>query len=346
MNIKKIMLLSLLTVNLITSCSPISNESSTSSEVNKLNFKVLSPLGAPSISYACFIKDSKENVSIVQANTISSNIISSNYDAFIFDLANGINLIKNNNLDYKLVTPLTIGNCYVVATGNDIDKTISSDDNIVSFGKSATFTKIFEKVHDVKVKSEVNDVSSTPSIIKTGLYNGEKVDYVLVAEPVLTSLFSSKTSQESYYLEENLTTSWLIYSKDKGLNSGKGYSGFIQAGLFISSKLEKEEYKDDVNYFLDNIKLTVADIKTNDANLVLNDINYLVENQIISDDYFGVSSSILNKVLNKFTNPNKVINPFGFNYNGFDVNKFILEANIEGLNQIPSNLFSKFYSAS
>ncbi len=343
MNIKKISLLSLTCLSLLISCTPITSSSS-SSKVNKLNFKVLSPLGAPSIIYSSFIKDSKENVSIVQANTMASNIVSLKYDAFIFDLANGVNLIKNNNLDYKLVTPITIGNCYVVATGNDVDKTISSDDNIVSFGKSATFTKIFEKIHNVKVKSEVDSVSLTPPIVKTGKYNGEDVDYVLVAEPVLTNIFSSKSENDKYYLEENLTTSWASYSKNLGLNEQKGYTGFIQAGLFISSKLEKEEYKDDVTYFLDNIKLAVADIKSNDANLVLNDINELIEDNIISDDYFGVSSSILNKVLNKFTNPNKVINPFGFNYGGFDVNKFIKEANIDNLSQIPDNLFSKFYS--
>lgn len=334
---KKIKVLSLILLVSLTSCNSSSNG------INKLNFKILSPSGAPSIAYSSFIKESKDNISIVEPSSMASKISSKEYDAFIFDLSNACKLIKNNNLDYKLVTCLTIGNCYCVSTGNDLDNTISSDDKIVSFGSNSTFTKIFEKIHNVKVSYEVSGVSQTPSIIKTGKYNGEDIDYVLVAEPVLTSLFSSKSDNDKYTLVENVTTKWQEYSKKEGLNDSNGYSGYIQAGLFISSKLEKDEYKDDINYFLNTIKETIYDIKNNNASATLNNINEFVKSNLIEEDYFGVNYSILNKVLNSSTNPNNISNPFGFNWGDFDINKFIKESNLDGLDQIDDSLFSKYY---
>ncbi len=332
---KKITTLSLILLISLTSCN--------NTNISKLNFKILSPSGAPSICYTPFIKESKDNIDIVDPSSIVSKINSKDYDVFIFDLINAAKIIKNNNLDYKLVNVLTIGNCYVVATGNDNDKTISSDDKIVSFGTSSTFTKIFEKIHNVKVNYEVSGVNLTPSIIKTGKYNGEDIDYVLVAEPVLTNIFSSKTEDDKYYLQENLTSSWSSYSKKEGLNDLKGYNGFIQAGLFISSKLEKDEYKDDVNYFLDNIKKTVLDIKDNNASSTLASINEYVSSSLIEEDYFGVNYSILNTVLNSSTNPNNISNAFGFNWGEFDVNKFIKESALDGISELDSSIFSKYY---
>lgn len=332
---KKCKTLSLILLTILTSCN--------NTNISKLNFRILSPMGAPSITYTSFIKESKNNVDIVDPSTMVSKINSKEYDAFIFDLVNASKIIKNNNLDYKLVDVLTIGNCYVVATGNDNDKTITSDDKIVSFGNSAVFTKIFEKIHDVKVGYEVSGVNLTPSIIKTGKYNGKDIDYVLVAEPVLTNIFSSKKEDDKYYLQENLTSSWYAFSKKEGLNDSKGYTGFIQAGLFISSKLEKDEYKDDVNYFLDNIKKTILDIKDNNASSTLATINEYVSSLLISEDYFGVNYSILNTVLNSSTNPNNVSNAFGFNWGNFDINKFIKESNLLGLSELDSAIFSKYY---
>lgn len=77
-----------------------------------------------------------------------------------------------------------------------------------------------------------NDVSGTAPTLLTGLYEGEKVDYVLSSYPVIASALLSEDKKTD-----------LSIVKDIRKEFGEKYhtEGFPQAGLFIKASLEENQ---------------------------------------------------------------------------------------------------------
>jgi len=305
------------------------------------NYSLLTPKGAPSLAYTQFINDEHYQVNVSQASSIPALIGKQEYDVVIFDLFNAVKLIQNQSLDYKLVMPLTIGNAYLVGLDNSTqDNQITDDDVIVSFGSNSIFTKAFEKMHNVSVDNQVSDVSEALKVAKTGQIEGVQADYVILAEPVLTALFSTKTDDSKFYLKENIVTKWQEYTIANNLNNGKGFLGFPQAGLFIKSSIEDDSQTETV---INTIKETANDIASNNGEQTLSKLESYVDSGIIEDTYFGQSLSVFKKTINSSLNPNGITNALAFNYESYDVNAFIKESGLQGLSEIPSSLLSKYY---
>ena len=111
-----------------------------------LPFHVISPKGAPAAALARYASDS-EHLEVAAPDNVKATFSAKNYDFVIFDAVNGVKLSKANQDSYKLVRMVTFGNLYVIATGNDEDKTLSDDDYIVSFGKGLVPDLAFQAVY-------------------------------------------------------------------------------------------------------------------------------------------------------------------------------------------------------
>ena len=90
---KKSFLTSIITLTvLMTSCA-----SNTSKE---LSFKVISPIGAPSVAFAKYAKDTTNVEIAAQPTAVRAQLVNPNeeYKAVIFDATTGLNLINKTNV--------------------------------------------------------------------------------------------------------------------------------------------------------------------------------------------------------------------------------------------------------
>lgn len=347
MNKKVSFALSIILLSSLVSCDSKTENSSFNSsslESTNIDFKMVAPNGAPGLAYTDLLVNNPNNIDIAAPNNVVAAFSSNEYDIIIFDALKGANFIAKQNKKYKLASIITAGNCFVMSTGNKpSNDTISDDDYIVSFGQGSIFTELAKKVYNLKedVDSIVSDVATAASILKSGLDGSNKVDYVLLAEPQVTSVVSQANNVT---VKSNLTLDWYNYSKNLGLNSRKGYTGFVQAGLFISERLENDTSKKEViNYILDSINSTNLDLATNNGELTFNKLNQLVSNEIIDSNFFGINLDMIKKANNPTTSASKQANPFGFNYEAFDVNGFLNGASLANFPSLDDSVFSKYY---
>jgi hypothetical protein len=322
-----------------------STVSAASSEAKlSLSFKALSPLGAPALAYTSYLTDNKAQITTAAPSVVSAELMKGEYGAIIFDLTNGSKLISKKGAPYKLAKVLTKGNSYIVSTGHDANRKMEEGDAIVSFGTSAIFTGIMKKIYGITTVSEVSDVATAFSVAKTGKLEGNDVDYVLLSEPMVTKLLLSGSTDTVY---ANLTAEWASYSKAQGYNGGQGFTGFPQAGLFISDTLEADTAKKaEITSFLGEINKTAGDLISGDGSQTLARIQADSAAGIYDPStVFGLDYATLSKVLDSKQNPNKTVNALAFNQEAYDVNAFFTEAGLTGYTALDSAVFSSFYQA-
>lgn len=322
-----------------------SSSSSSSDEQLTKKMSLLTPAGSPALSYASFVGDDNYEISVEKTITnIPASFIKGDKDFIIFDFYNAANVIKKNNANYKLAATITGGNAYLIGTRNkDVNDTISDDDYIVSFGNNSSFTKIFEKVHSVTVDAQVGSVSEALPVAKSGKLNGQNVDYVVLAEPVVTTLFSSKTDTDKFFLKENINDSWKTYSIAQNMNGGKGFTSFPQAGLFVKADYESGAYTSQVKSILEKINTTSKDVATNNGEETFKVLDQKINDKVIDEAFFGFPYASFKKTVNSQTNPNNTTNALGYMYDGFDVNGFLTEANLDGYSPLDEAVFSTYY---
>lgn len=320
------------------------NASSTVQANNKLGFSLICPKGAPGVVLADYLTTDKDEISLSAPADVVAGFKAQSYDAVIFDLTNGANLIKKMSLSYKLAGVLTNGNAYVISTGHDANKTIDASDNIVSFGTGSLFTKLFQKIHPVANVSEVSDVSTAYSVAVAGKNNAEDVDYVILSEPFVTKALQAKPALTVF---STIKSEWLNYSKEQKMNGGAGYDGFPQAGLFLSDKLDgatDTAIKGEVSNFIDVVNANSQDFAENSGAKVLAKIKSATDQKIYDcSTAFGIDYATLAAVSAKATNAGGLTNALGFNYQPYDVNGFLNEAAISGFLPIDASILSSTY---
>ena len=279
MRINKFLILPLFL--LLNSCNNTNN--------NDLN--ILCPTGAPSLAFY----NHANNINF-QTNSSPANIVSSmtenGADVIIIDTIKGISAIKNG-APYKLATNITFGNFYLAATGNDENNQLDKDDVIVSFGKGQTPEKVFNLLfgEDYTNIMYVDNVQMAgKSLISKKSSDGSiDVDYVFIAEPILTSCLKQNTDASIYYNIQDL-----YYKKTD--------SNLIQAGLFIKNSVNKSQYKS----FLDDLNNDVNDLLNNPSL-----ISSVIEN--IGEEEFTKKYSINSNIAISCINNNNSIG-LGFKY--------------------------------
>jgi hypothetical protein len=182
--------------------------------------------------------ETNTNVSNVQAT-----IANGSKDLVVVDLVSGATLLNSNNIDYKLLSILTFGNFFVFATGNDTDDVMTDDDYILGFGSNtATPYYIFKEVFpNVEVDAFVSGVSDLPAFAKLGVYDSHSVDYIIIAEPVLTQVRADTTAPtyENGYVYADLQEEWSKLHQERIL----GAALFVKNSSYLSKETAIEEFK-------------------------------------------------------------------------------------------------------
>ena len=289
---KKKSLLCLLSFMLLASCN------------NSENLTILVPTGAPSLAFYNHI----DNVNFTSNNSpinIASSMTNNGSDIVVIDAIKGIDAIING-APYKLAANLTFGNFYLASTGNDDNDTLDKDDVIVSFGMGQTPQKVFELIYgnDFTNMSYVTNVSeaATCLISKKTLDKAKDVDYVFIAQPVLTNALSKNKDASIYAnIQEEYTRI-----------TGKS---LIQAGLFIKDSVSKNDSK----AFLEDLNEDIDELLANPSLL-----DKYSENEEITNKFttlYGINSTLAKKTIEN----NNVIG-LGFKYacdNKENINEFI-----------------------
>ena len=252
---KKTLLLLLASIA-ITGCS--SNEEGT-------NLRIVSPTGAPAVAFYNY--STSDNF---QTNSDPSNIIpmmlNETVDVAVLPTNAGIQAIVGKKVNYKIAATITSGNIFIGATGNDDDGVMDADDYIVSFQQGAVPDKIFHYVYGNTYDNALHYVSNgqeAAKCLKTGknlAEDGKAVDYVVLAEPALTTVISSTPGRTVY---ANLQELYKVKS---------GNLKIFQASLFVNNKLERnvvdkflEDLEKDINAGITNPEIIQQGLAANSA---------------------------------------------------------------------------------
>lgn len=233
----------LLSVIALAGCSKPNNGNSESIRDDyKLSF--IAPSGAPTIAFYDAASEGMLTTNSVPAN-VGAQLQNDLYDGVVFDFYNGLKSIKNNQCDYELVRIITGGNFYLV--GFNKEKAPTKDDYIVSFGQNLLPDLVYKSIYGEEIAAAtkyVNGVADIGGIMESGLHNGNQVDYVLVAQPVLFSKLSSSPIKSQLKVVASLRDEWFEKT---------GQTAIPQAGLFIN-KTKYSEHTSVFNGFLDEFE--------------------------------------------------------------------------------------------
>lgn len=225
----------------------------TSCNNNNDNLTILTPTGAPSLAFYNYYNDDNYQTNSTPINIVSQ-MTENGDDIIVIDTIKGIQTI-NEGAPYKLACNITFGNFYIASTGNDDNNIMDKDDEIVIFGKNQTPDKIFNLLYgsdyNITYVPAVSDASKCLISGKT-LDLKKDVDYVFIAQPVLTNALNNNKKAS-------------IYQNIQELYTQKTQKELIQAGLFVKNGTSKRQ----INKFLDNLE---------------NDITVLLENPSILNE--------------------------------------------------------------
>src|SRR5690554_6928582 len=120
----------------------------TNSNTNDKELRILSPFGAPSIALMEIMLEQEHTVNLVNgADLLISSLIKeeADYDIIIAPINIGLNLIKNDQSDYRCLAIVSWGNLYLVSDDENFDP---YSQEFAAFGKGAVPEKIIDFVFD------------------------------------------------------------------------------------------------------------------------------------------------------------------------------------------------------
>ena len=241
------------------------------------SLKIVSPTGAP--AYALCGEASNPNF---ETNGVPKNIVAfmaaEKYDVAVLPTNIGIQAI-NSGVNYKIAATVTFGNIFVAATGNDDDNVMDAGDSILLFQQGSVPDLVFHYVYGDSLDtaiSYVDDAQTASKCLAAGknLTNDNvPVDYVLMAEPALTTVLSN-TNAPTYGKSS-------VYAnlQEKYKEKSNGLEMF-QASVFVKNSSDKEQIKEflrstekSINSLLKNPDslIEIASVKTDPSAFFGND---------------------------------------------------------------------------
>ena len=196
--------------------------------------RIIVPTGAPAVAMAGFASyDGFETNT--DPTKILTMMVDGQADVAVLPTNVGVQAINKQGIPFKMLCTITFGNFYIAATGHDDDGVMDEDDYIVSFQKGAVPDKVFHYIHGTTFDSAVHYVPSAQKAAqclasgKNDTDDNKEVDYVLIAEPALTTVQKAKSNVTLY---EDLQSKY----KEKS-------GGLIlpQASVFVASSLENTD---------------------------------------------------------------------------------------------------------
>ena len=211
----------------------------------QLDLKVVAPTGAPAVGLYGFA-DKWNDLFFTSSNPATGVIPmfqSQEYDVIVAPTDSGLNQILNLGANYKIAATITFGNFYIVSTGTDTDNTLNDGDKVVIFQENGIPGKTFRYLYgDLNLTTiSVAGAADTKLIMQNnGVYDGVTYDYVLTAEPIMSSINKTAFIDIQKAFEEKsggklMTQASVFLKKDlKGEKADKflyALKGSIEAGL-------------------------------------------------------------------------------------------------------------------
>ena len=273
---KKIIILPLLTL-LMTACQ----------NKDYSSLKIVVPTGAPAIA----LYGEAQNPNF-ETNSVPSNIVAmmskGDYDVVVLPTNAGVAAI-NKGVNYLIAATVTFGNLFVASTGNDDNGKMDKGDKIILFQQGNVPDKIFHYVYGDEFDENVTyagDASEAAKCLLTGknmVGDKESVDYVLMAEPALTTVLGNESGATYGKAAVYANLQEEYNKKSNGLE-------IFQASIFVNKNSNKEQIK----AFL---SATESSIKN-----ALNDPTKIEETLGSLEDpatKYGVNPTVAAKVLKK-----------------------------------------------
>lgn len=231
----------------------------------ELDLKVVSPTGAPAVGLYSFA--SKLNSLFFTSSNPATGVIpmfqSQEYDVIVAPTDSGLNQILNLGANYKIAATITFGNFYIVSMGTDADNTLNNGDKVVIFQENGIPGKTFRYLYgDLELTTiSVASAADTKLIIQNGgVYDEVAYDYVLTAEPVMSSLnktafidiqkaFKEKSggklmTQASVFLKNGLVSEKadkFLYGLKTNIETGLNNPDLIKSGIESVGSTEAQQ---------------------------------------------------------------------------------------------------------
>lgn len=230
----------LLTLSLLTlaSCGRniITSNDSTSEDNILAPINIICPTGAPAVAFYNHAEDSHFETNSTPSNIVAMLNSSSDKDMVVIDTVSGIKAIQKG-APYKLAAIITFGNFYIASTGHDTNNQMDPTDKIVLFGQNQTPDLVFHYLYGDTYNDAIEYVTNVQDAAKClasgkNIVTTSDVDYVFVAEPVLSATLSNQNAATygKASLYKNIQEEYKI--KSKGLN-------MIQASVFVKNSIDK-----------------------------------------------------------------------------------------------------------
>lgn len=265
---------------------------STSKIDKKLSIVV--PSGAPSLAF--YNQLDNDNFNTGDAQSIMPELKSdSGSDIIVIDTVNGIKAL-NAGANYKIAATITFGNFFVASTGHDENGKMEEGDYIVLFSQGATPDLVFHYIYGNSLDSNIHYVQAVADaaacLIKGINISDDSrdideepyVDYVMIAEPILTTAMAQNKNISLY---SDLQIEYM--SKTDGRQ-------MVQASVFVSNRLTNEQIDD----FLTSLENSINNLKTN-PQLFIDSTNSLSDAEI--KEIFGIPNA---KLVTKFIESNSI----------------------------------------
>lgn len=251
------------------------------------SLSIITPTGAPAVAFFNYANDQYFETNADAATGILPLMVKGSKDIVVLPTNAGVQAIVNKGVNYKIAATITFGNLFVCATGNDEDGTMDKDDYIVLFQKGNLPDLMFHYVYGDSLDEGIHYVgaaSDASKCLASGIdlsNDNHPVDYVLLAEPAVSTVLNQK-SQRSVYA--NIQE--LYKQKSGGLD-------MFQASVFVNNNADVDK----VNSFLASLK---EDIESG-----LKDSSSIVSGMNKSDDpakLYGVNPAIIPSVIGENKN--------------------------------------------
>jgi len=234
------------------------------------DFSLISPSGAPTLAIYDTISSKKGAETTTQVTQIPLALKGGTYNYVVFDSISALKLINAKSADYTYQMMLTGGNFHLAGFNTNQQPKIG--DKIVTFGQNlvpdlalkTAYPELFVESNLANIQY-VNSVTDAVPILKTGLYQGSKINYCFIAQPALFSVMSGNNKDEDktndVYDIQNLN------DKINQITNGK-FNFIPQAAIFVKNDYlsSKPTYAEN---FLKDIKNQMRNARGADLNTVV-----------------------------------------------------------------------------
>lgn len=251
------------------------------------NLSIIAPTGAPAVAFYNYSQDALFETNADAATGIIPLMVNGSKDIVVLPTNAGIQAITKRGLNYQIAATITFGNLFVCSTGHDSNGIMGADDYIVLFQQGNLPDLMFHYVYGDAFNAGIHYVgtaSDASKCLALGIdlsNDNHPVDYVLLAEPAVSTVLVQKPERRVYANIQEL-----YKEKSGGLE-------MFQASIFVN----KNSDRNTIDSFLASLK---DDIEKGLANQSL-----ISEGLSKSSDpakIYGVAPSIIPSVINENKN--------------------------------------------